>query len=89
MGVLIFVAIGLFIGWLVAAILEFDEGIFAHMGLGAIGALFGAFLVVILSHHLYSMTSPSDDCMLWSAFSSLLIASIGGIIISQYRNSGI
>jgi uncharacterized membrane protein YeaQ/YmgE (transglycosylase-associated protein family) len=41
---LIYVSIGLCIGWLSAAIAEVDAGIFARMGVGALGAAFGVTL---------------------------------------------
>jgi len=46
-GLIVCVIVGLFIGWLSAAIDDIDEGIFARMGVGALGAILGLALVTM------------------------------------------
>jgi len=49
MGLLVCMLLGMFTGWVVAALKEVDEGIFAKMGLGLIGGLLGGVVASLFS----------------------------------------
>ncbi|MGH7240905.1 MAG: GlsB/YeaQ/YmgE family stress response membrane protein [Candidatus Saccharimonadales bacterium] len=49
MGVLFLVVLGIVVGWLGAAIAEVDEGVFARMGVGIVGAFLGGLLMFVLT----------------------------------------
>jgi len=80
------ILIGLFVGWLVAAFLEFDEGMFAHMGLGAIGALIGAFVEHFLERDM-AMIQFEWDTILWCVLGALFLTGIAGLTRNPNKNS--
>jgi len=83
--VAVLILLGMFVGWLVAAWLEFDKGIFAHMGFGAMGAVAGVAILNIF-------TTPVDIVpmivILWSLSGALLAAGVAGILLSPNKNNG-
>lgn len=50
MGLVIGMVLGAFIGWLLAAVEELDEGILARLGVGLLGGVIGSFAAGMLAH---------------------------------------
>jgi uncharacterized membrane protein YeaQ/YmgE (transglycosylase-associated protein family) len=87
MSILSILFIGMFIGWLVAAVLGFDEGIFMHMLLGALGAVLGSLLSKAIGHT-NALSVLTWGTLLWCAFSALFVTAIASIITHPNSNSG-
>lgn len=84
MSYMVILVIGLFIGWLVAAMLELDEGVFANMALGAIGATIGS-----LVPRLFMGQHGSLVYMVWSVLGAFCLTGVARIITSPNKNSGL
>jgi uncharacterized membrane protein YeaQ/YmgE (transglycosylase-associated protein family) len=72
MGLIVCVVIGLFIGWLSAAADEVDKGIFARMGIGALGAMVGIALVTLF---------VNDLAMMYSSWLDVFASIVGAIAV--------
>lgn len=79
MGLVLFVVVGAFTGWLTAAIEEVDAGIFARIGIGSIGALFGAILLIIFSGR-PAVTEPSWINVLAGTIAAVVFLSLFGFV---------
>jgi uncharacterized membrane protein YeaQ/YmgE (transglycosylase-associated protein family) len=79
--------IGALVGWLMAAILEFDEGIFAHMLIGVLGSFLGSLAPQYMGHE--AMFALTWGTVLWCLIGALLVAGIASAITYPNRNSGV
>jgi uncharacterized membrane protein YeaQ/YmgE (transglycosylase-associated protein family) len=79
--------IGAFIGWLVAAVLEFDEGIFAHMLLGAMGAFLGSLVPQLTSDR--AMLALTWGTIAWCVIGALFVTGIATAVTPTNKNSGV
>ncbi len=67
MGLVICLVVGMFAGWLVAAIQEVDEGILARMGIGLLGGLIGNLSVGVIDNA--AMAGMTDFSWISALFS--------------------
>lgn len=88
MSFVVVILIGLFVGWVVAAYLELDEGIFSHMGLGAVGALIGAFLEHVIERD-PGLIQFESDTIFWCAVGALFVTGIIGLALNTNKNSDV
>jgi uncharacterized membrane protein YeaQ/YmgE (transglycosylase-associated protein family) len=84
MSLLLYVAIGLFIGWISAAVAEVDEGIFARMGIGVLGAFLGVALSTLFIYG-ETMTHLSPITVGSSIVCSVLLINLLTTSLSRSR----
>jgi uncharacterized membrane protein YeaQ/YmgE (transglycosylase-associated protein family) len=87
MGLFLIILLGLFVGWLVAAVLELDEGILASMALGVAGALAGGVLLQLTGKDPASMLSLNWGGLLCATVGAFIAASATEVVMRTRRHS--
>jgi len=76
MGLIVCVLVGIFVGWLVAALQQVDEGMLSRMGMGAIGGLLGGVAMVFILENGDAMRDISLPAIAASILGALLLLGI-------------
>lgn len=76
MSLIIALILGGLVGWIAAAIMGRDEGIFASIAIGVVGSVLGSFLSTIFTGSDRAMLAFTWGGLVWSLIGAVLLVAI-------------
>lgn len=76
MSIILFLIIGLIVGWLAAAFTGRQEGVIGSMAIGVVGSIIGGFLSVLITGSNKSYLALSWSGFFWSFIGALILAAL-------------
>lgn len=86
MNILATLLLGGFIGWLAAAILGRDEGIFASILIGIVGSFIGGIVSVLFTGGNRAMLAFSWMGLFWSFIGAVILVAILNAVFGPHRH---
>lgn len=81
--------LGAFVGWLAAAILGRDEGIFASMLIGIVGSILGGLVSILFTGSDRSALAFNWGGLFWSFIGAVILVAILNVVRSPHHHRDI
>lgn len=87
MSLVVVLVLGGFVGWIAAAITEKEEGIFASIIIGMVGATLGGLTAALFTSGDHAMMESSWGDLFWSFVGAALLVAIVNIVRGARRDN--